>query len=506
VSLLKNIGALSVANIAVQGVRFAYSFVFRMILGPQLTGVWNLVNLVLGYLAIATAGIAVGAERKIPILRGKGREEDAARVRSLLFSFTLLEAVAVCLLLWGYIYWRGAEYGTWEVRALAAAGVYALLSRIMACYVIAFRTIHEFVNLSKIMVTLALLDVVIVLPAIGLFSFPGLLVAFGISSALKLVWYDRIRKRHGLFPIGWNLDVGRLKELLSIGFPIMIGNYLWRFFVTLDSLLVVWIMGTTSLAYYTVGAALLVQLSEIPTNVSTVLTPRLFEKFGESMDIGSLRPDLMRFFSGTLLCIAPLLCTAGFFGIPFLVRRLIPDFAEGIVVVRILVFALFFVPQTHIPNQILILLKRRVEYSLLIVAGIVAVASCVLTFHAVSGTLAAVALGALSGYALYFLLLVHRVVGRLFGTAAAMRVHRRVAASFLWCSAVLWGIAAWIPDPDGGVLGDLVVTIGKALLALLLIGPVIRQGGREIGLYHSLVDLLRAGRSKLKAAGGPAAG
>jgi O-antigen/teichoic acid export membrane protein len=264
-----------------------------------------------------------------------------------------------------------------EFWAIAAVGLYAILSRIMLCYTVAFRTIHQFVNLSKVMVIQALLDVVIILPVIYFFSFYGLLVGFGIAASLKLLWFDQVRRGHRLFPIGWHFNRDRLKELLSVGFPIMVGNYFWKVFVTLDSLFVVWIMGTTSLAYYTVGAAMLIQLSEIPTNVSTVMTPRLFEKFGRHSNIDSLKSDLRKFFSGTLLCIAPVLCTVGFFGIPFMVRHLIPEFSEGIVVVQVLVFALFLVPQTHVPNQILVLFKKRVEYSLLIIVGIVSVIPCV---------------------------------------------------------------------------------------------------------------------------------
>ena len=500
-SLLRNIGALSAANILVQGIRFAYSFVFRMILGPQLTGIWNLANLVMGYLLTATAGIGVGSERKIPILRGQERSREADRVRSLLFSFTLLEGLAVSLILWGYLLWRGAGYEEKEFWALVAVGAYAIMTRLMTGYFIAFRTIHEFVDLSKVMVVSALFDVAIVLPAIYLFSFYGLLVGFGASSACKLAWIDRVRRRHRLFPVRWHLDSERLKELLSVGFPITVGNYFWKVFVTLDSLLVVWLMGTTSLAYYTVGAALLVQLSEIPTNVSTVLAPRLFEKFGRFSRIDSLRGDLRNFFSGTLLCVAPVLCTLGFFGVPFLIRHLIPKFGEGIVAVQILVFALFFVPQTHVPNQIYILMKRRVEYSVLIVIGIAAIGLFTLVLHHVYGSIAAIAVGALCGYAVYFVVLVYRVLKTFFRIEDVWWVYRRLAVSFLWCSFVLWGIAVYGPAAGDPFLEDLLVTAGKVVLALAMIGPVVWFGGSETGLVRLLARWWWARRSPVKVAG-----
>ncbi len=500
-SFVRNVGALSVANIVVQGIRFAYSFIFRMILGPQLTGIWNLANLVLGYLLTATSGISVGSERKIPILHGQEREGEANRVRSLLFSVTTLESLVVSLLLWGYLLWQKDGYGENEFWALIGVGFYAVLTRLMSSYYVAFRTIHQFVNLSKVMVVAAILDVVIVLPAIHFFSFHGLLVGFGISSAGKLAWADSIRRRHRLFPMGIHIDWKRLKGLLSVGFPITVGNYFWKVFVTLDSLLIVWLMGTTSLAYYTVGAAMLIQLSEIPTNVSTVLAPRLFEKFGKFSGVHSLRDDLRKFFSGTLLCIAPVLCTLGFFGIPFLVRHLIPKFGEGIIVAQILIFALFFVPQTHVPNQILILMKRRVEYSVLIVVGIMAVGAFTLLLYRRYGSIAAVALGALSGYALYFVLLVYRVLKTFFRVEDVWWVYRRLAATFVWCSAVLWGITAYHPEVGESLVEGCLFSAGKTTLALVLISPIVWFGGTESGVKEMLVGWWLRRRSPHEVAG-----
>ena len=493
-SLMKNVGALSIANIVVQVIMFVYSFVLRMILSPQLTGIWNLARLVLGYLSTATSGIGVGSERKIPILRGEGREVEAEEVRSNLFSYTLVESLLLALLVWGSIIWRKDAYESGEFWAIAAGGVYAVLTRLMSCYVIAFRTIHQFVNLSRIMVFFSVLDVVVILPAIYFFSLYGLLVGFGISGFLKLVWVDRIRRKKRIFNMGWQLHWSSLKDLLSVGFPIMVGNYFWKLFVTLDSLLIVWLMGTTSLAYYTVGAAMMVQLSEIPTNVSTVLTPRLFEKFGKFMDAEAIKPDLRNFFSGTLLCVAPLLCIIGFFGIPFLVRNLIPKFAEGIIVVKILIFAIFFIPQTHIPNQLLILNKARVEYSRLIIAGIAAISLFILVFYTIEGSMAAVALGTLAGYGTYFFVLIYRVLRRFFDSGEVWWVYRRAVVSVVWSSSVLLGVSHLFPGQPVGVLGDLLHSIGQGIISMILIAPLVWFGGSEMGLIDYVLSRHRRRR------------
>jgi O-antigen/teichoic acid export membrane protein len=500
-SLVKNVGALSLANILVQSIYFAYSFIFRMILGPQLTGIWNLARLVLGYLSTASAGVEIGSERKIPILYGEGKKDEAVKVRSLLFSYALIEALLVAMILWGYLLFRGGNYGEQEFWALVAVGAYAVFNRLMSCFIISYRTIHQFVNLSKVMVVQALLDVVIILPVLYFFSFYGLLVAFGVSLFFKLVWFDRIRRKNSIFQMKWHFSLKRLKGLLSLGFPIMIGNYFWKIFVTLDSILVVWFMGTTSLAYYTVGAAILIQLSEIPTNVSSVMTPRLFEKFGKSSKTTSLLPDLRRFFSGNLLCIVPILCCLGFFGIPFLVRHLIPEFAEGIIVVQILIFALFIIPQTHIPNQLLVLLKKRIEYSVLILAGISAVASLVLVFHTIHASIGAVALGAISGYAIYFLLLVYRVLSQLYGVGEVWWVYRRFTVGLAGTASVLWGISALFPGTGDSVAGDLLLTLGKGSLALVMVAPLVWFGGTEIGLKEFLLQRMWRRSSSAEAVG-----
>ena len=65
-----------VSTVLAQGVGLFRSLVLPVLLGPAQLGIWNLMNVVIGYGANVHLGILHGLNKKVPMLRGLGNARE----------------------------------------------------------------------------------------------------------------------------------------------------------------------------------------------------------------------------------------------------------------------------------------------------------------------------------------------------------------------------------------------------------------------------------------------
>ena len=88
-SFLKEFSIFGSSTILFQFSRVAVELSVAKIVGPSIWGIWYILNLVIAYRGITNFGVDNGMNREIPILKGKGSNEEAALIQNVSFSFTV---------------------------------------------------------------------------------------------------------------------------------------------------------------------------------------------------------------------------------------------------------------------------------------------------------------------------------------------------------------------------------------------------------------------------------
>ncbi|HRY28755.1 MAG TPA: lipopolysaccharide biosynthesis protein [Elusimicrobiota bacterium] len=487
-SLAVNIITYMSTGVVVRAITLVTNLVFRRILGPEMAGIWNLVYIVTGYLSTVSIGVQTGSERDIPYWRGKKNAEMERRLVHQMFTVSFLEAAMVGSVFLIYLFFFGGKYRhDLYIGFLSAAG-YVVLWRMMGCFVVGFRSIQNFTFLGKSEVVFAVLDLGLI---VGLTSFYGLYgqyLAHALGFLLKLsFWYLWTHKRK-MFDIGWHLVLADIKPVAAVGFPWLLSSFVWQFMMSVDSLLVAKMAGVTALGYYSLGVSIVRMLTEIPNTVSTVIFPRLLEKFGEREDIRPIKEDVVRYLKNLAFVVIPLLFPLAYFFFPWVVRQFLPKFLPSIPAAKVLLLAALFMPMIHMPGQILILQKRIWLYvGLQLGAGI---ATAVLVLLGVRGGIVMVAAMAVLSQFLFFSALFMVSFARADLPKNVFSNYAGLLLPGLYCGLWVFGVdqllLRW--GAFGTWFSDLLSCGGGVLLSYTGMSVLFLKAERELGIWRHVVD------------------
>jgi O-antigen/teichoic acid export membrane protein len=314
----------------------ARGVVAARLLGPVAFGAWNGLTLILDYGVLATLGTQQGLDQVVP---GRIVEADAQRLdrvkraglaNVLLFS-VLFGAIAL-------VYFGRPDGKLRDAWGIGGIGVILLCATLtcLAFYHLTLLRSHGNIGSVSIWTLIqgsvgALLGLALV-PWIGAW---GLLIGWLIGTVASLI-YVRIQAR-GIVPVIPRLssDSG---HLVAIGFPMFlftVSNLAMR---TLDRLVILKLIGTEALGYYSLGVMAIALMLYLPDSVSYVLYPRLLSRYRESNhDPESIREPFERTMLAVSLLI-PMLCGLAFMAADDLVAWLLPKYQAGLVPLKVLGF------------------------------------------------------------------------------------------------------------------------------------------------------------------------
>jgi O-antigen/teichoic acid export membrane protein len=394
--------ALGASGIIGQGATLFGSVWTRRILGPQLTGIWNLAQLISKYLERATLGVDAGCERLIPMLLGSNQTDKEQKTANQLIIFTAIEAVVVGTIVFAYAMVRRHHSDQKMFIAVAAAAIISVLLRIGNSYTTLLRSRQEFVRLSRVESIYAIISQVLMVVGASAAGLYGLIIGFVSGIGARLALLDAVRRARRLVTLAGRIEYGLLKDLIKFGFPISLGNQIWGLFASVDSLIVAAMLGTTTLAFYSLAWTFYRQMEIFQVNFNTILVPRVLSKIGSGNQMGEVHCDIERFLTINISVLAPLSASVLFFAVPAGIMFLLPAFEPAIPIVRLFSIALFFIPQSHLLNNALLAISGPRIY--VVLAGFGALATgvfAILGASVVGRSIEYVAGGTIASYIIY---------------------------------------------------------------------------------------------------------
>jgi O-antigen/teichoic acid export membrane protein len=354
-SLMGEFFLFSASSAFYQGSRFLVLLLVARWVGPEQFGLWNALSLILVYGSIVGLGVPNGMNREVPKLQGQGNQEEAQQIANFAFWFTLLASGAFALVIALAAMVPGLSTESrfplfWMSVLFFATQMYVYFQMLLKCHI-------RFRIMSLQQIAFALANPLVVLPLAYWWGLNGFilgqaLVTMGICLLIRQISPLRVGaafKWYGFMP------------LAKIGLPIMGAGLLYGLLTTVDRWVILRYLGVEALGQYAVPILTLGMLSLLPKVVGEQLYPRMAFRFGQTSDISSLAPLIIKQSALAGLATLPVVILV-YVSLPFFVGHFLPAYLSGVSPARILLIGLVFMSLVGGVANFLNIVDKQVYY------------------------------------------------------------------------------------------------------------------------------------------------
>lgn len=351
-----------VSTVLAQGVGLFRSLVLPVLLGPAQLGIWNLMNVVIGYGANVHLGILHGLNKKVPMLRGLGNAREFDELKDSVYWASLLLAIIAGAALFLTSFVVEPIYAS----SLRIVSLVIVLQMVFVFYFCLLRGDNRFDLVSKGIAGLSILSSATVLILAYLSPDRLLGALWGVAVAYPFVlgyWFYE-----GGYRFAISLKRDQVKDAFVLGFPLIVLGFMDMIFLSMDRWIIAWQLSNTALGYYAFGIMACNLLGLVPNSAANVLYPKMLQRFsvsGDSFAVSGLLLNPVRAITSLMI----FLTSAATIALPVVIRLLLPNYIPSISLIEIIVPGAFFLAIAYsVGNFVVAINRQKVLIIVLIVA------------------------------------------------------------------------------------------------------------------------------------------
>lgn len=434
----KNVFSYSVASFYAQCARFVQELVVRLMLSPEVLGLWSLVLVIQNFGATCDAGILSAAGRELPLLYGAKQYTEAANYRKTIMYMQVLGKLLVALGIVIYACCRYLYPLQIEFWVVIAAAIMIVLSSISDARMIFYQTAEAYVALSKKLIIYWTCYALMLITGVYIAGVNGLMVAALLAMILQVIILrsNTIHQEKGVFTRAF------IAPILQFALPFRVVDFPMSMALVVDGLFVAKFFTLTELAIYTTAKLIFNQAGQVPTWIGSVFIVRLTTLSGGGNKWSELAGEMLKNLTAMNLIILPIVIGAVSLISHWGILVFLPKYANVIPLVPILLISLYFQPRVTVLRNYWIIEKK---FGWLAVSNLIGI-SCMLL-----------------GFAyLYY--------SHWFSLAAVALIFSFAFGAYFFFVVTQLGIQLWGLKKLSILLAEIVLAIGILLLALMAAG------------------------------------
>jgi len=313
------------------------SFIAAAYIAPADFGSIQAVLLIAPYIAFLQLGTFNGLNRNLSFYKALGNDHkvqnmvNASKLVANVVSF--IGGITAVGIIFYYIFVYEAE------RIVILASIALLLNLVFSPqsthFDTTFRSGQEFKKLGKVkLIENGMNTLLGFLPII--LGYLGRIIYDSFKSILG--WFLRFKNQpYHVTDQGKFKDV---KELIQIGFPLLLGGYILQLFLIADQSLIALFLGKEELGYYTLSKLILIAVPVIPQSIGMILYPKASALYGEVKNNNALKGFYWKSLLLNLIVLVPI-CLLLYFLIEPATMLVMPNYAPGIQAAKINILTCF---------------------------------------------------------------------------------------------------------------------------------------------------------------------
>ena len=338
------------------GFNFIFSVYAKRYIDPLEYGIYSTCLILQMYMTYLQLGSMNAFNRDYPQLVGAKNHKKAREYRNTTFTFLLIifglaVAITVSILLI-----LQATNANIDIRYSLGYLFTALLTAlsIIESFGNYRARIDDSFTYSALVLLAKLFSLAIGIVLIRKIGYYALYLTPITSSLIGIVMFYRRGYSDLKLRVNWQL----LKLLLLSGMPLLISNLIWTVVNTIDKFLILGVLDTEALGFYTLAQSAFSIIVLIPNALSQIFYVRMGREYGAGGSVQVLNKVANKFTS-ILAIISSFIAIGVFFLIPPFVELLIPAYKNGILSAQILVIGLAIYAPTMVNGNILTILKKN---------------------------------------------------------------------------------------------------------------------------------------------------
>lgn len=348
---------LSIINIAKNSLKFSVVSVISALLGlfvtiyvatilaPEEYGIYGLLGLWLMYAGLIGPGILSAGQREIPVLLGRGQEEEALRIQNTSLSSQMLYLIIPFAVILGASFFYLDTVMKIGLVIIAATYVTSQLASSWS----AMNFVREkFNTIAGGNLIVAIIAPVVTLLSIHWLRVYALLMAPLIAYIIQWVYY----LKWGSIGYRFIFDRGETIRLLKVGVVLQGLTFVYWAFRLADRTIIAATLPLEQLGLYTYAMAFLMYALTIPTNFGSVLQPILWRAAGKASNIYEGFKDTKRLGVYMALGVAILIPVAQLFYYS-IINLIATKYIGSIPIFYVLSYNLYLVSLSIIPSLVL---------------------------------------------------------------------------------------------------------------------------------------------------------
>lgn len=331
--MLKKITHTALGGLAGNIAGLVFGFLSAKWLGPNLFGSWKSVHVFTGYLGVASLGTPFYFTRELPKLEARQDYEKIQRIRNTVFTYSILLGVVLSTTAVTISFFITNEF---IKKAIYALALIIIINNYSGCHQLYFKGQRKFVVLGNIKYVTSVIQLISVF-FVYFFSYKGFLFAqvlFVFVPASIMHW---VRD----YPLRFVFYKKEFFETVRFGLPIAAQNIIETLYSTADRLLILSLIGITSVGFYSLATIITRPLSIMIQSFSTVFMVEFISKAAKEKKTESLRLNYT-IPGNTFLPLIPAFITIIVLFVPVFVSGLLDAYSEGTVPAQILIWGMYF--------------------------------------------------------------------------------------------------------------------------------------------------------------------
>ncbi len=403
--MFKDTGIYAIANYISQGIGMVNSILLRNLLGPTSMGVWNLIQVILGYCGHAGVGTTKALARDYPFLIGQNRQEDAANLKNTTLCFSLMMSIIPAVILLTYVLFKGSSLDKSYRMGLIFLSGFLFLQRFYDVIMTLLRSDKKFGVLSVLIILNAILMLIVTLILVSSFNIYGMYTGTFLVMLISIIY---IFYKHP-YQLKFRLNKKELLSQLKVGMPLVVCSFLIEFLKGLDRILIAKYIDFYNVGIYSIAIMVNTYIMSAPMMFAHVWYPNLQEAYGKRQTNDGIKNFLhkpLKVFSVFL----PFVSCSAMICVPVLVITFLPDYVGGLKVMNIYLIGSYFIILAQFCSNFLITIDR---YLILIPALLFSIAvNFILNRYLIikTGQIDHVAIGAVISFAIFAIFCLVRVL------------------------------------------------------------------------------------------------
>ena len=337
-NIVRDVSFFSGGTYVSQAMFFIRGFLNAKLLGPALYGIWSALNIILGYSSYAQMGALNAMNREIPYQNGRRSKQGMTKVRDVAFTVSLVMnfIFSFVLIIIGISLWKKIQLN--EAIGFLTIGCLSLTFSIYEFYRTSLIAVKRFLLISKVNVAFSILSVLLTIALVPRMKIYGVYIVAVVIPMGSLL-YLRFREPYRL---KLDFDLKEAFRLIKIGLPLVSIDFLDSLITSIAGLMVLFLLGKVNMGYYAVAMLAARFLMYFPNSINRTFEPHIYQRYGETHDIGALEKYL---FKPTLVMafLFPVLCAFYYTGVAFFIRHFLSKYNASIYPFFVILLARFFV-------------------------------------------------------------------------------------------------------------------------------------------------------------------